>query len=70
MSANESKSTLLQALKDLSVQWEHTKAFWRDVKADEFEKHYLESLPNFVARTSTAMDELATLMRKVEIDCE
>ena len=70
MSGGEGKSTLLQAMKDLSVQWENTRAYWRDVKAMEFERKYLEGMPNLVARTSTAMDELSALIRRVEVDCE
>jgi hypothetical protein len=70
MSNTESNATLLQAMKELSVQWQQTKGFWRDVKADEFEKKYLDGFPNLVARTSTAIDEITALLRKVQIDCE
>jgi hypothetical protein len=66
----EGNSTLMQAIKDLSQHWEHTKGYWRDVKAEEFERNYLERLPNLAARTSTAMDEIALLIRKVQADCE
>ena len=68
--SNESNATLLQAIKDLTHNWERTKDSWRDVKAAEFEHNYLERLPNLTARTSTAMDDIATLIRKVQLDCE
>lgn len=68
--SDESNATLSQAIKDLSQKWEQTKAYWRDVKAEEFEHNYLERLPNLTARTSTAMDEISALLRKVHIDCE
>lgn len=68
--SNESNATLLQAIKDLNQSWERTKDSWRDVKAAEFEHHYLERLPNLAARTSTAMDEISVLIRKVQNDCE
>ena len=66
----ESNATLLAAIKDLSQSWERTKETWRDVKAAEFEHNYLERLPNLTARTSTAMDEISVLIRKVQNDCE
>lgn len=68
--STEDNATLLQAIKDLSQSWERTRETWRDVKAAEFEHNYLERLPNLTARTSTAMDEIATLIRKVKLDCE
>lgn len=70
MSNTESNATLLQAMKELSVQWQHTKGFWRDVKAAEFEQRFLDGFPNLVARTSTAIDEITALLRKVQNDCE
>ncbi len=68
--SDESNATLAQAIKDLSQKWEHTKSYWRDVKTEEFEHNYLERLPNLTARTSTAMDEISALLRKVHTDCE
>jgi hypothetical protein len=68
--SEEGNAVLLQAIKDLSQKWEQTKASWRDVKADEFEHNYLERLPNLAARTSTAMEEISVLLRKVHLDCE
>ena len=68
--SEEGNATLAQAIKDLSQKWEHTKAYWRDVKTDEFEHNYLERLPNLTACTATAMDEISALLRKVHNDCE
>ena len=68
--SDEGNAVLLQAIKDLSQKWEQTKAYWRDVKTDEFEHNYLERLPNLTARTSTAMEEISVLLRKVHLDCE
>ena len=68
--SSENNAVLLQAIKDLSQKWEQTKAHWRDVKTDEFEQHYLDRLPSLTARTSTAIDEVSALIRKVQIDCE
>ncbi len=68
--SDENNATLLQAIKDLSMHWERTKETWRDGKAAEFEHNYLERLPHLTARTSSAMDEISVLLRKVQLDCE
>jgi hypothetical protein len=68
--SSEGNATLLAAIKDLSLAWERAKESWRDAKAAEFEHNYLERLPNLTARTSTAMDEINALIRKVQNDCE
>jgi hypothetical protein len=40
------------------------------VKSLEFESKFLDPLPGYIARASTALEELDTLLRKVKADCE
>ena len=70
MSARTSASNLVQAVKELKFEWAQAKESWRDLKAAEFEKTYLEDLPHHVARSAAVMEELDTLLRKVRTDCE
>ena len=70
MSTKGSASNLIQAAKDLSLDWEQTRTFWQDAKSREFEQEYLGEIPNLVTRTVTAMKELDELLRKVRSDCE
>ena len=70
MSTKGSAANLIQAAKDLSLDWEQTKSFWRDTKSQEFEREYLSEIPSLVTRTITAMKELDELLRKVRSDCE
>lgn len=70
MSLRVSASTLTQATKDLNLEWQRTKAVWRDVKTIEFEKKFLEDLPNLLATAGPVMEELDALIRKVRNDCE
>lgn len=69
-SAKGSASNLAQALKDLSVQWTQVNAYWRDVKSRQFEKNYIEPLPDHAARAMAVMEEIDLLLRKVRSDCE
>ncbi|WP_395745561.1 hypothetical protein [Prosthecobacter sp.] len=61
---------LTQNARDLSVHWHATKAHWRDAKALDFEKTYLEPLPALMSKTNTMIGELETLLRKIRKDCE
>jgi hypothetical protein len=70
MSLHESNAAIDQALKAFRIQWEAARATWRDTKAVEFEETYLQDLPNFVARASNAIEELARLLRKFPLDCD
>jgi hypothetical protein len=70
MSVRASASNLVQAAKLLKAEWAQTRESWRDVKAMEFERTYLEDLPNHVARTAAVIEELDMLLRKVQHDCE
>ena len=70
MSTRVSGSSLAQAVKELLIQWEETKAHWRDVKSMAFEKANLEELPGVTARTGLAMEEIEELLGKVRNDCE
>jgi hypothetical protein len=70
MSTKGSAANLVQAAKDLLLDWEQTKSCWRDVKSQEFEREYLGEIPNFVTRTIAAMQEVDELLKKVRSDCE
>ena len=70
MSIRVSASNLAQATKDLTIEWQHTKAAWRDIKCAEFEHKYLEDLPNLIASANPIMEEIDALIRKVINDCE
>ncbi len=70
MSARSSAANLVQAMKDLSLEWEQATAFWRDVKSAEFQAKYLDDLPDHVARTIGVIQEIDELLKKVRSDCE
>ncbi|MBI3882420.1 MAG: hypothetical protein HY301_20470 [Verrucomicrobia bacterium] len=68
LSANKTRITALT--KQLVTQWEHTKDSWRDAKATEFEKKYLEELLASVDSAVTVMEQLDKVLMKVRTDCE
>ena len=70
MNPKASAANLVQAVKDLSAEWRVAGESWHDVKSAEFQREYLEQIPDFVTRARTAMEELEGLLRKVRSDCE
>jgi hypothetical protein len=61
---------LTQNARGLSERWHATKLHWRDAKALDFEKQYLDPLPAMVSKASIMMNELETLIKKIRKDCE
>lgn len=70
MSTRNAASTLSQIAKDLSSEWQETRSAWRDAKAAEFERTFLDPLPPLIARAVESMDDLDKCLRKLRSDCE
>jgi len=70
MNTRASAANLVQAMKELSIEWDHARAHWRDVKSHEFEETYLEDLPNQVTKALSVMEEIDALLSKIRSDCE
>lgn len=70
MSARDAAAMLMQAMKDLNLEWEETKIKWLDSKAAEFEQEYLAKLPHELSKACEAMKEIDKLLNKVRSDCE
>ena len=68
--SNIGASNLNQAFKDFHLAWQDVRTYWRDLKALEFEHHYLKELPPQIAQVKTVMEEMDLLLRKVRNDCE
>ena len=68
MSGNGAK--LLGLTKALSNQWQETKHYWRDAKANEFEQKYIQELMTSVEHASTVIEQLDKLVAKIRKDCE
>ncbi len=66
---NANASRLAGITKELSVQWQQTRTYWRDAKALEFEQKYLAELWNSVDKTVAVIEQLDKLLSKVHKDC-
>ena len=70
MNLNANKSRLSSITKELSVQWDQTKNYWRDQKSAEFEKKYLLELFAYANKTILVIEKLDEVLKKVRNDCE
>ncbi len=70
MSLASSRGRLTGIARDLSLKWDDTKNYWRDAKAEEFERRFLRELNAEVNQALFAMDKLDELLRKIRTDCE
>jgi hypothetical protein len=70
MSMAGSKARLVGLTKELSLKWEDTKNYWRDAKAQEFERKYLQERFLGVDKTVGIVEKLDELLKKVKQDCE
>ena len=68
MSGNGSK--LMALTKGLSLQWQQTKESWKDAKALEFERHYIDDLLTSVDKAVTVFEQLDKIVAKIRNDCE
>lgn len=56
--------------KVLSSQWQQTRESWKDAKAEEFERQYLDELFTSVDKAVGIMDQVEKLVAKIRSDCE
>jgi len=67
---NANASRLSGITRDLWGQWQQTKTYWRDAKAQEFENKYLAELLSSVDKTVGIIEQLDKLLQKIRKDCE
>jgi hypothetical protein len=67
---NANASRLEGVTKELRIQWLQTREQWRDDRAREFEKKYLDDLFAAVDKSVAVIDQLDKLLGKIRKDCE
>jgi len=70
MSAAASRARLAAITKDLIRHWKECKEHWRDSKAAEFERVYMEELLSSVNAAVGSLEKLDRVLEKIRKDCE
>lgn len=67
---NANGTRLSGLTKEFYLQWQETRAYWRDAKSDEFQHKYLEELFASVDKTVAVIEQLDKLVTKIRHECE
>lgn len=70
MNIAANKGRLRNITRDLIVEWRHTRETWRDAKAVEFEREYLDEVTSGVEQTVIVIGKLDEIVRRIHKDCE
>ncbi|MBL49415.1 MAG: hypothetical protein CMP28_10745 [Roseibacillus sp.] len=70
MSARASAVKLTKSTKTLLQSWDQVKTSWRDSRQREFEKDYMETLPDDISSAIRVIEELDKIITKARRDCE
>ena len=70
MSARSSAVKLSKATKVFLASWQDVKAYWRDSKGREFEKRYIQDLPDEINTAMKVIEEIDKILTKARHDCE
>ena len=67
---NAAQNRLMALTKELLAEWAETKQYWRDAKATEFEKRYLDELVSTVNVACANLEPLDRVLKQIHADCE
>ena len=70
MSARASAVKMTKSTKQFLATWAQIRSYWRDTKAREFEKQYIEPLPDDISAAMRVIEEIDKVLTKARRDCE
>ena len=70
MSVRAAGNVLAAATKQLWRHWDDVGHEWRDAKAEEFERKYLEELQATVDRAGVVLNQVEKILSQVREECE
>ncbi len=70
MSIAANKARLRTITRDLAAEWRTTRGLWRDAKAQQFEREYMDELYAGVENATGVISQLDDIVRRIRRDCE
>ena len=67
MSMNEAQGNLTKSTRDLLLHWQRTRTYWRDARAEAFEKAVLEPLEAEVRQAGAAIARMNQSLREARM---
>jgi hypothetical protein len=70
MNLSGNKGRLVGLTREISLRWTETKEHWRDARAEEFDRRFMQELNASVNRTVLIIEKLDDVLKKVRSECE
>ncbi len=70
MSARASAVKLTKSTKVFMQSWDQVKGHWSDGRQRDFEKDYIEALPDDVSSAIRVIEEIDKILTRARRDCE
>lgn len=70
MSIAANKARLRTITRDIATEWRTTHEKWRDTKARQFEREYMDELYAGVENATGVISQLDDIVRRIKKDCE
>lgn len=70
MSITVGQTQLQEAVKDLLIRWERTKAQWSDEQSRQVEADFIEPLKPRVRATLNALERVGAVVAQARRECE
>ena len=69
MSLAGNRSRIVALTSQILRSWEQTQEYWRDGKSEEFGKRYIDELTSATNASSSALEQLESIIIKIKKDC-
>lgn len=70
MALQDSRAKLSRGIRDLMELWAATKLQWNDANSASFEENILRPLQMDLRTAGNAMDQMASLLSKIQHQCD
>jgi hypothetical protein len=70
MNIGANKARLRSITRDLLVEWRNTRETWRDGKAQQFERDYIDELTTGTEQSMAVIAKLEEIVHHIRKDCE
>lgn len=65
-----SAAALVQARRDLLLRWQAAESAWKDERARQYHRDYIEPVDPALRRACDAISEMAALLERAARECE
>lgn len=70
MPVQDAMGNMARAMKDLGVRWTEVRSTWKDARAQEFEKKYVQIWERDFRSSLGQLEGMATYLGQMRRDCE